>query len=98
MTVKTYFAGIFISKPEQLHAGIKGELDKLSNGEYEFVHLHQMGVFAVLNTAKNAGEIENAISQFATSDDRRIILEVGHGWQTFGLNKAAFWLGNHLQK
>jgi len=98
MTVKTYFVGVFISKPTKEHAGIKDELQRLSNGDYEFVHFHQMGVFAVLNTEKNAGQIDDAISRSTTNDDRRIVMEVAHNWHSFGLNKAAYWLQNHLPK
>lgn len=98
MTVKTYFLGIFIAEPQQIHAGIKPTLQQLSGGEYEFVHLHKTGIFAVLNTEKSAAEIEKSIGDSVTNDDRRIILEVSGDWQTFGLNKAAYWLQNHLDR
>ena len=98
MTLKTYFVGVFISKPTMEHAGIKDELHRLSNGDYEFVHLHQMGVFALLNTEKNAGQIDAAISRSTTNDDRRIVMAADQDWHSFGLNKAAYWLQNHLQK
>ena len=98
MTIKTYFVGIFITTPTSQHAGIKDDLHKLSNGDYEFVNLHKMGVFAILNTEKNAAQIDIAISRSTTNEDRRIILEVGRDFQSFGLNKAAYWLQNHLQK
>ena len=98
MTKKTFLVGIFISVPADIHAGIKDALRKLSEGDFEFAHLHKMGVFAFLNTEKSAHQIHADISKFATNDDRQLIMEVGRDWQTFGLNKAAFWLQNHLQK
>jgi hypothetical protein len=48
MTIRkklTYLIGIFIGVPTEQHSKIKDIAAKLSDGEYEFVHLHRMGAF-----------------------------------------------------
>lgn len=94
---RTYLLSVFISAPATKHEGIKSAIDALSDGEYEFLHLHKMGVFAVVNSNHSADAILNAVQQATMSDDRVFICSLGNDWQTYGLNKAAFWLKGHLQ-
>src|SRR5258708_6482976 len=65
-------------------------------GDYEFLHLHQMGAFLVLNTDRGARELANSFALATASDDRIFICEIGQDWHALGLNKAADWLQNHL--
>jgi len=55
-----------------------------------------MGAFLVLNTDRGARELANAFAPATASDDRIFICEIGQDWQIPGLNKAAYWLQNHL--
>jgi hypothetical protein len=93
--IRTYFLAVFIDKPQPEHAKIKAAIDRISNGEYEIAHLHRAGAFFLFNTEMPIAQIDGALSGCVLADDRRLLLEVGQGWQTYGLNKAAFWLKNH---
>jgi hypothetical protein len=55
-----------------------------------------MGAFLVLNTDRGARELANSFAPATASDDRIFICEIGQDLHTLGLNKAAFWLQNHL--
>jgi len=92
----TYLVSIFIGAPTERHAKIKDIASQISAGDYEFLHLHQMGAFLVLNTERGAKELANAFSAATAPDDRLFISEIGQDWHTLGLNKASFWLQNHL--
>jgi hypothetical protein len=92
----TYLVSIFIGAPTERHAKIKDIAAQLSGGDYEFLHLHQMGAFLVLNTDRGASELANSFALATASDDRIFICEIGQDWHTLGLNKAAYWLQNHL--
>jgi hypothetical protein len=91
----TYLVSIFIASPTEKHAKIKDIAVQVSGGDYEFLHLHQMGAFLVLNTERSARDLASAFSQATASDDRIFICETGQDWHTLGLNKAMFWLQNH---
>jgi hypothetical protein len=92
----TYLVSIFIGAPTEKHAKIKDIAAQLSGGEYEFLHLHQMGAFLVLNTDRGARELASSFAVATASDDRIFICEMGQDWHALGLNKAAYWLQNHL--
>jgi len=92
----TYLVSIFIGAPTERHAKIKDIAAQLSGGDYEFLHLHQMGAFLVLNTDRGASELANSFALATASDDRIFICEIGQDWHTLGLNKASYWLQNHL--
>lgn len=92
----TYLVSIFIGTPTQKHAQIKDIAAQVSGDDYEFLHLHQMGAFLVLNTDRNAKELAGSFSRATAADDRVFICEMGQDWHALGLNKAMFWLQNHL--
>jgi hypothetical protein len=92
----TYLVSIFIGTPTQQHAQIKDIAAQVSGDDYEFLHLHQMGAFLVLNTDRNAKELAGSFSRATAADERVFICEMGQDWHTLGLNKAMFWLQNHL--
>ncbi|SAL53777.1 hypothetical protein [Caballeronia humi] len=92
----TYLVSIFIGAPTEQHRKIKDIAAHVSGGDYEFLHLHQMGAFLVLNTDKGAKDLSKAFAPATASDDRLFICEIGQDWQALGLNKASFWLQNHL--
>jgi len=92
----TYLVSIFIGTPTQQHAQIKDIAAQVSGGDFEFLHLHQMGAFLVLNTDRSAKELAGSFSRATAADDRVFICEMGQDWHTLGLNKAMFWLQNHL--
>jgi hypothetical protein len=92
----TYLVSIFIGSPTEQHAKIKDIAVQLSGGDYEFLHLHQMGAFLVLNTDRDARELSSSFARATAADDRVFICEIGQDWHTHGLNKAMFWLQNHL--
>jgi hypothetical protein len=92
----TYLVSIFIGTPTQQHAQIKDIAAQVSGDDYEFLHLHQMGAFLVLNTDRNAKELAGSFSRATAADDRVFICEMGQDWHALGLNKAMFWLQNHL--
>lgn len=91
----TYLVSIFIGAPTEQHAKIRDIAGQVSGGDYEFLHLHQMGAFLVLNTERGARELANAFAPATASDDRIFICEVGQDFHALGLNKATFWLQNH---
>ncbi|CAN7223862.1 hypothetical protein [Caballeronia sp. 15715] len=91
----TYLVSIFIGTPTQQHAQIKDIAAQVSGDDYEFLHLHQMGAFLVLNTDRSAKELAGSFSRATAADDRVFICEMGQDWHTQGLNKAMFWLQNH---
>ncbi len=92
----TYLVGIFIGTPTEQHARIKDIAAQVSGGEYEFLHLHQMGAFLVLNTTRDARQLAGAFSQATATDDRVFVCELGQDCHASGLSKAAHWLQNHL--
>jgi hypothetical protein len=92
----TYLVSIFIGAPTEQHRKIRDIAAQLSDGDYEFLHLHQMGAFLVLNTDRGARELANAFAPATASDDRIFICEIGQDWHGLGLNKATYWLQNHL--
>ena len=92
----TYLVGIFIGTPTEQHARIKDIAVQVSGGEYEFLHLHQMGAFLVLNTSRDARQLMSAFSQATATDDRVFVCELGEHCQADGLSKASYWLQNHL--
>lgn len=91
----SYLVSIFIGSPTEKHAKIKEIAAQVSEGDYEFLHLHQMGAFLLLNTERSAKELSHAFSQATASDDRLFICEAGQDWHMLGLNKGMFWLQNH---
>lgn len=93
---KTYLLCVFIDTPQQEHARIKTAIERISDKDFEFVHLNKSCIALLFNTDKEPGQIEAALGEGALNSDRRFIMEVGARWQTFGLNKAAFWLKHHL--
>ena len=92
----TYLVGIFIGAPTEQHARIKDIAAQVSDGEYEFLHLHQMGAFLVLNTSRDARQLASSFSQATATDDRVFVCELGQDCQARGLSKASYWLQNHL--
>src|SRR6478609_9364076 len=84
----TYLVSIFIGAPTEQHRKIKDIAAHVSGGDYEFLHLHQMGAFLVLNTDKGARDLSKAFAPATASDDRLFICEIGQDWQALGLNKA----------
>jgi hypothetical protein len=94
-TKVTYLVSIFIGTPTEQHAKIKDIAARVSDDDYEFLHLHKMGAFLVLNSDKNANALTSAFVPATTSEDRVFVCEMGQDWQAHGLNKATFWLQNH---
>lgn len=92
----TYLVSIFISAPTTQHQKIKPIAAQLSNDEYEFLHLHQMGAFLVLNTDRSSRDLAKAFAPAIASEDKIFICEVGNDWHATGLNKGLYWLQNHL--
>jgi hypothetical protein len=92
----TYLVSVFIGEPTEQHAKIKDIAAQVSDGEYEFLHLHRMGVFLVLNTNRDATQLAKSFSQATASDDRMFVCELGHEFHALGLSKATYWLSNHL--
>lgn len=92
----TYLVSIFIGAPTEQHAKIKDIAAHLSQGEYEFLHLHKMGAFLILNTDRDARGLGSSFAPALAADDRIFICEMGQDWHAGGLNKAAFWLNNHM--
>jgi hypothetical protein len=97
MTKKvTYLVSIFIGAPTEQHAKIKDIAEQASGGEYEFLHLHRMGAFLVLNTHRDARQLANSFAPATASDDRIFVCELGQDFHALGLSKASHWLQNHL--
>jgi hypothetical protein len=92
----TYLVSIFIGEPTEQHAKIKDIAAQVSDGEYEFLHLHRMGAFLVLNTGRDAGQLAKSFAQATASADRIFVCELGQDFQALGLSKATYWLSNHL--
>ncbi|WP_232072603.1 hypothetical protein [Paraburkholderia pallida] len=92
----TYLVSIFIVTPTEQHARIRDIVMKISGGDYEFVHLHRMGVFLILNTSRDAKQLASAFAEAIASDDRILVCELGDDYHTVGLSKASYWLQNHL--
>ena len=92
----TYLVSIFIATPTEQHARIRDIVMKVSGGDYEFVHLHRMGVFLILNTTRDARQLASAFAEAIASDDRILVCELGDDHHTVGLSKASNWLQNHL--
>ncbi|WP_234775465.1 hypothetical protein [Paraburkholderia tropica] len=92
----TYLVSIFIATPTEEHARIRDIVMKVSGGDYEFIHLHRMGVFLILNTSHDAKQLGTAFAEAIASDDRILVCELGDDYHTIGLSKATYWLQNHL--
>ena len=59
-TKVTYLVSIFIGTPTEQHAKIKDIAARVSDDDYEFLHLHKMGAFLVLNSDKSANALTSA--------------------------------------
>lgn len=93
---RNYFLSVFISSPQPEHVEIKDIIQNISGGNFQIAHLHQTCIAFVFSSHLMPRQIETRLEGAVFNDDRRLLIELGRGWMTFGLDKAATWLNRNL--
>jgi len=96
--IRKYLLCVFIATPQPEHAKIKEVIKRISKDDCEFIKFHKDGVSVFFSTELVAGQIEAALDTCALSDDKRLIVEIGSDYHTFGLNHVHSWLQRHSLK
>ena len=98
MTVpkKQYLLSVFIASPQPEHGKIKDIIQNISDGDFQIAHLHKTCIAIVFSSSLVPRQIEARLEGAVLNDDRRLLVELGREWATFGLDKAATWLRRNL--
>ena len=94
--LKQYLLTVFIGKPQPEHAKIRDVIQEISKGNFQIAHLHSTCISLLFSTRLVPGQITARLEGAVLNDDRRLLVEIGPGWDTFGLDKAASWLGKNF--
>ena len=94
MQKRNYLLLFNITTPQREHAKLKPALLDL-DPDAAFVYFDKHGGAALMHTHLAAGQIEDRLIGVFLNSDRRLIVELGPDWHTFGLDKAAMWFRRH---
>lgn len=93
---KNFLLSVFIGCPEPEHVKIKDIIKDISDGNFQIAHLHKTCISILFSTQLASRQIQARLEGTALNDDRRLLVELGRDWRTFGLDKAASWLSRNL--
>lgn len=94
MEKRNYLLLVNTSTPQPEHARLKPALLDI-DADAAFVYFDRHSVCALMQTHLEAHQIEDRLIGVLLNDDRRLVVELGRDWQTFGLDKAEMWLRRH---
>ena len=95
-TEKQYLLTVFIASPQPEHGKIKDIVKDISGGNFQIAHLHQICIALLFSCSLAPRQIEARLGGAVLNADRRLLVELGRDWTTFGLDKAATWLSRNL--
>lgn len=94
---RTYLLTVFIDSLSPEHARIIEAVKVISGGEHEVVHRNGGCFCFAFNSARPFESICMGIETATLNSDRFVLVEAGQKWETYGLNRAAGWIRNHLR-
>lgn len=93
---RQYLLTVFITEPQAEHGKIKDVIHDLSGGNLKIAKFHALCISIVFSTKLTAWQIEDRLIGSVLNGDKRLLVELGRDWSTYGLEDAEIWLTRNL--